>query len=818
MTSLGRQVQDSLPRHSRGARISARVFDVLSQRAPLTVLRGPRGFGKTTAIVRWLSQREDDVLTVYLTLDETAGTEQGFWERLAEACRGSGLDARDDDPAAEPGREHTWSSNVLLNDAEPVRVVLDDYDIAGSASGARAIDLRLLDAVRRNPNLEVIVATRSLRELETVGAVSVDIGVVRPADLALRAGDVCALAVHRGLVVTEEEAERLVTELGGWPAAIRACLDSAATAGTTVTADAVVDDGYLRALLSDQTSSAGRDFLLRTAVPEEFTAAAAQALVPGDQVVGELRKLRASGILRERHTEAGPRYSYPRAIREAILRSVADECPEVVAEVHRALLAHVSPEDGPLGPLRHAVDAAEWDTALQLMEDEWETLLTQHPETLSALARRFPAGYRSAVARLRVARFELPRMYAGELRRNEWVPVPAGMLAEAVCGLVSSPRADEVHVLAQSAIAAGLAGDDSAAIYCFERIHEIGTECDHRDYRVIGAGGSLVALALAGEADQARVRATDPELAAVLDGAGDGAAAEAVRIGGRLAHALASIEALSPESDRAVARILEPRRRDELWSLAACVRGMHAIVLGSAQHRSRAVGALHAVLRHQVPGGIVDAAVRTMLAELYIAEGMLDMAEHVLEPLAPSPTLTATRALLLLTAGRDHEAVETARQCLDLPQLSPRGRLQGEVVMAVGLHRQNQTTAARLRFARGVHVARTSGQRRALRIPERGVLEVLAGNDPDVLSMVQPAPAPGADRGVGGVVSGPLSHREREVLSSLREHRGAVAVAAELGMSVNTAKTHLRNVYRKLGASCRDEALMLGGRLLAERS
>ncbi|MHB1065401.1 MAG: response regulator transcription factor, partial [Georgenia sp.] len=60
-----------------------------------------------------------------------------------------------------------------------------------------------------------------------------------------------------------------------------------------------------------------------------------------------------------------------------------------------------------------------------------------------------------------------------------------------------------------------------------------------------------------------------------------------------------------------------------------------------------------------------------------------------------------------------------------------------------------------------------------------------------------PATAPGE----------PLSPREREVLDALVRHTGAVSIAAELGLSVNTVKTHLRSVYRKLGVSSREEAL-----------
>ncbi|MEV0263858.1 LuxR C-terminal-related transcriptional regulator [Streptomyces sp. NPDC050617] len=53
----------------------------------------------------------------------------------------------------------------------------------------------------------------------------------------------------------------------------------------------------------------------------------------------------------------------------------------------------------------------------------------------------------------------------------------------------------------------------------------------------------------------------------------------------------------------------------------------------------------------------------------------------------------------------------------------------------------------------------------------------------------------------------PLSHSEMRVLRYLPTHLPAPEIARELSVSRNTVKTHLRNVYRKLGAHGRAEAV-----------
>jgi LuxR family maltose regulon positive regulatory protein len=52
-----------------------------------------------------------------------------------------------------------------------------------------------------------------------------------------------------------------------------------------------------------------------------------------------------------------------------------------------------------------------------------------------------------------------------------------------------------------------------------------------------------------------------------------------------------------------------------------------------------------------------------------------------------------------------------------------------------------------------------------------------------------------------------LSNREREVLQHASEMLGTAEIAAEMFVSVNTVKSHLKSIFRKLGAVSRNEAV-----------
>jgi DNA-binding CsgD family transcriptional regulator len=87
-----------------------------------------------------------------------------------------------------------------------------------------------------------------------------------------------------------------------------------------------------------------------------------------------------------------------------------------------------------------------------------------------------------------------------------------------------------------------------------------------------------------------------------------------------------------------------------------------------------------------------------------------------------------------------------------------------------------------------------------------GLLERHAGNGrADGALTVDPANLPGEAHRAWP--DEPLTDSEARVLRYLPTYMGAPEIAAELYLSANTVKTHLRHVYRKLGAHSRQEAV-----------
>jgi two-component system, NarL family, nitrate/nitrite response regulator NarL len=89
-------------------------------------------------------------------------------------------------------------------------------------------------------------------------------------------------------------------------------------------------------------------------------------------------------------------------------------------------------------------------------------------------------------------------------------------------------------------------------------------------------------------------------------------------------------------------------------------------------------------------------------------------------------------------------------------------------------------------------------------LPPSAEVVLVAHGMEDSLAPVQPT----RDNAVGTV----LTNREREILALLADGLANKQIAARLGISKNTVKTHLELLFDKLGVSSRAEAVATGVR------
>jgi LuxR family maltose regulon positive regulatory protein len=146
------------------------------------------------------------------------------------------------------------------------------------------------------------------------------------------------------------------------------------------------------------------------------------------------------------------------------------------------------------------------------------------------------------------------------------------------------------------------------------------------------------------------------------------------------------------------------------------------------------------------------------------------------------------------------------------------GSLEGWLVDA----RLSYGSGDAARGRRSLERALRLGQPELLRLPfamERAWIRPVLRHDPGLARSYQHLLGPDlAGPGLGAaaqtatsqalpLVVEPLSQREQEVLLRLSGMLSTVEIAGEMYISVNTVKTHLRSIYRKLSAGHRGEAV-----------
>lgn len=810
LTSRAGARRTRLPRIAGAIQISDRVRAALEAGYPLTVLRAARGFGKTSVLVAWLRTTADDTATIYHTLDQRSNTAAEFWRVLATALANADIELTPTE--ADPRRQVIDAIAALTR---PLRLVLDNMHEAGLSEGAAAIDEDLVEMIRSNDQFYLVVAGRNTREVESTGSLSVDAAVIGPEDLKFSADRLVALARDLDVHVAPSCAQQIVGDLGGWPAAIRAGLTNAAPESVV---DAARVAGYLGTVLRDMRTHVVRSFFLRTAVPEEFDAALAAAIMPEEEAAGRaLHRIRTAGMLRQRQGPNGLIYSYPPAIRSALLKVLRESEPELEVEVHRQLMIAAASRHDPAQVVRHGVAAGEWDTVAEVVERHWVPLLTIDPAVVVHAAQRAPEALVAQDPRLRVARTHVAAITDPAMKPEVLWPV---MDHPTMAGEIAAraDRADQVVdaeglALVLWGVACLMAGSHDVATYAFNQARAQGLRDQSTSALVIGTVGLGLVHALHGEPDLAQKWLDEPELeAALLDGDVP-EDRDVVTSAAWVARALVAIDQGSPEAEQAVTAMVNPRHRGDLWAMNIFVRAHHAAVGDDPEEVFRHTNQVRAALRHVARGTLAETVLISTLVELLLFARMSGVALEAAAHLSNDPIGWTTYAKVYLARHNFPAAIENATKAVDATQISQRSRLESWVIMAAAHHAQNEHALARRAFTTAAGLSQATGQRRPFYLMQRYVFDILAGDEPALLRLWPGRSAVQATLRADPDLEMPtLTMREAQVLRALERHAGPVGISRSMGVSVNTVKTHLRTIYRKLGVSSRNEALEMVGR------
>ncbi|HVX21506.1 MAG TPA: LuxR C-terminal-related transcriptional regulator [Acidimicrobiales bacterium] len=845
-----------LPRVPRSLLARPGLDRRLDRWAPVTVVRGPRGYGKTVLVASWLERQQGPtVVPVWVAAGPGPGDPEPLWAEIRHRLDGAGLLA---------GASASGDRAGLRLDIPPgVRVVLvvDDFQ------HVRRPDVLddLVGLARTYRGLHLVVCHRSWHPIQSLAVATVGAEVVGPTDLLLSAEDIVALAAAMGKPpLPLEDAEELRQALGGWPAPVRLVVDGYDGGRLPMP----VAEEFLRTTVLPQVEATeGIDHLTRFALARRLDRDLVRDLCDDPYPDRFVEVLESPGLLERR--QHGDRVELvPPGLLTAVLRQAyTARYPDEARAFHRRLAAWYGARDQPddaLLSLQHAVDGEDWEQAKRIWTLHGPTLRMLAPgpfrQALDAIPADALVGHPAILIDRQVSgtadadsdldgRMDTIRTYftsSTQMMQRPLDGLPAPDLVYLGTGhliglrmrgrLADSDRfaqtlARRVSATVQDAEAAvdglgwfnlqwgltrTLLGDDAGAVQAYRRAWACCNRVPANWIAANVAANLALSYAVRGDAAQARQWLnryrrfeTSDQWAHYL-----------VSIGAHLTDGLLALDRLDEDGvQAALAHLGDGTSPVELWPYVAWLRAQHALYFGDPasgladlDDADRAhPGERSGEQSGEWPGeGVAAQLLARSRVDLLMASGHGAQAAAVLEGWEPSSPMAAVPAArLALLDGEDPAARSAAARSFATPRMSRRDRLDLLVVQAEAARRMGDLMAARRLFDHAAGAYGPSGLPRALATVAPAVRDdllaaagrQLAPADRDRLDRRPPAfPERFAHL--------ELTKRERAVLVALERTASRQAMADELYVSVNTVKTQLTALYKKLDTTNRTEALL----------
>jgi LuxR family transcriptional regulator, maltose regulon positive regulatory protein len=783
-----------------------------------TLVGAPPGWGKSVLLGGWAAARG----AAWLTLGRRHADARRLWTDVAAALRRAHVPLPDlGDPSGALDEDFPLRLVDALA-AAPLRptLVLDDLDQL-RGPGLASLAQLLADG---GDALHVVAATRSdpalpLERLRLGGR----LGEVRAAELAFTAEEAAALLAGLGLDLRDDQVARLLARTEGWAAGLRlaglsllAEPDAEAFVAAFAGDDRAVAD-YLTGEVLTGLPAATRELLLRTSIVDRVCGGLADALTeaPGGALV--LEALERDGMFVVPLDRQRSWYRYHGLFAELLRARLRVERPALEPELHARAAEWLAAAGLGREAIPHALAANAPRGASALLAEHWLELLLdgQDPQGVIAAAAGPGSDPRLAVAAAS-AHLTLGDP-AGAEARLDAVPDDDGDAARMAALLRARARGDLPDARAAAdpllhADGAGTARDAQRALTLFH----LGT--------AEFAGGRLEAAAerLAGAAAIAVDGGREWLLLGCL---GRGAALELTE--GALRRAMRAAQA--------ALALAEPRgwhrTAPAAWAYAAlAATHWHRDELDDAERRIDAAAAAAYASREEA----AVLATRALRAHLAAAHGDLDRARGLLaavhdalpgagpvtvrwlEALGPAPWAPQglggpiAEAAGRLAQGDPLAALRRIERMPDEEALHPVLRLHALLVDALARHGLGQFDAASRSLERALAIAAGDGYRRPFvgTLPTRRLLERQLARPTAYAPLVaELLDALAREGGAPPSLLDPLSERERAVLRLLPTLLSYPEIAGELFVSVNTVKTHVKTIYRKLDATSRRDAV-----------
>jgi LuxR family maltose regulon positive regulatory protein len=842
---------------------------------PVTLVSAGPGYGKTLTLAHWARRTTERV--AWLSIDPADDRVPGFWSALIAALRACGSAdpgsvLAELAPAASFRVEDTMRVvEALVQLPAPLVIVLDDLHYLRDRDVLKSIDL-LLD--RLPPSVHVVISSRydpALR-LQRL-AISDRLTEIRADQLAFDNAEAGQLFTAGGLNLAPATLDLLIDRTRGWAAGLRLALsgldrDAPEEAVARLRgSDRPVAD-YLMQEVLDHLSDQDRRFLLRSSVADPVTADLAQVLTGEVDSQARLERVEVGNGFIVGLAGGRSYFTWHPLFRELLLHRLAVEYPGLAVTLHRRAAGWLVEHGDALAAIRHLTAAGDWVAIGRVLAERAapDLLTAAAPALVETLA---PVAARAEIdptptTLLASAMCNFHRLQYGAMLRD----VQAAESAAEGTTEASSLGVD--LLLASLRMAHSHAREPHTLTHAARHVLKVVDQLTRHQvsaierYRAIATTNLGFGLLWDGEFPAAETALVAGEKACIQWGLGlselttRGHLALLAALRGQhqrtrklaeRARETADQHGWTPEPQASAHMValainaLDTGQLDEADRLITQgTRGTNPHLASRAAFAAVAVDV--AVARNdlqragRMAATLSDLAVRptpwppmlagwitVVRANHLLACGQADAARELLDQVPDTGYGTARR---VVATARCLLANDDPKQALTLLTSSlPAGgayrtvAVEARIVGSLAARRLRQDAQALNLFTDAVDLAAESGIIRPFLTagqPLHPILDryrTLVAQHATFTDRLRPASSPfestapkAAD--TDGAI---LTERERDVLPYLATHLKSGEIAVDLFLSVNTVKSHMQAIYRKLGVTSRRDAVDRGREL-----
>ncbi|HEX6351448.1 LuxR C-terminal-related transcriptional regulator [Actinophytocola sp.] len=816
-----------------------------------TLVCAPPGYGKTILLSNWA----DGPRTVaWLDIDEADDDPAVLCAGMLAAVSRT-ISAQDDHPFPQPrADEHALLTQLVdLVDGQPEQVwlVLDDLHRLRHPDALRSLE----ELLRRRPRrLRLVISTREypatgVHRLRVAGLLR----EIRAADLAFTTDETAELLADQGVSLRDEDMGRLMAITEGWPVAVRlaaAALAESPDHTTTLDHLATTDRAVTEYLSGEVLASLREEqhHLLRsTAVTDRVTPELAAELTQHPDAPSVLGDMERSNLMVFRSLDDEGQYRQHPLLRAYLYATMKDHSPATLAHLHGLASVWYARNGRPATAAHHAVQAGDAEHAARLLLDFGLGLMLRGELTLvSALTALVPAATKAraevglvlalvelltgerAAAELRLTGLaeELaanrdPRVRDLELVvRTQWARLAGRFVPEMDELDRRIPQMSDTDLLVFALLNRGgqlfWLGKHEEASRDLEHVLQLATRHE-LDYAVLhclsfqagiaGTNGDYVEMRrIAEEAIEfAEERSTKPRAASCFAyTVAAGACYQTMEMERASELVVLALDLLDASVDHNI----------ELYTrvLREAIDFEHGSDPLTAMVRLRAIWAGQGRAEPVHPGLVAWGASIEQRMALRLARA--DWAAEVERRASAWLGDSGDAHLLRARVHAHHGRVTAARSLVEritrglTPTCSSYTLIEAHILAAVLASRANERQTASVAVRTAIELAAPRGAMRPFYEAGQDVRQLLVGQvgrlgrlNQFVEKLLHLIPVNGPDLTIE------LTPREAQLLRELPSLATLEEIAASFYLSVNTVKTHLRNLYRKLGVTSRREAI-----------